>query len=77
MLNGMTKLAAEAWEKLQELDDAEQDRLARLILDDIESERRWDELFAKSQDLLGEMAAEAKAEYEAGLTDELTADKLQ
>lgn len=73
----MTKLAAEAWQKLQELDDAEQDRLARIILDDIESERRWDELFANSQDLLAEMAAEAKSEYEAGLTDELTPDKLR
>jgi hypothetical protein len=73
----MTKLAAEAWEKLQELDDVEQDRLARLILDDIESERRWDELFAKSQDMLAEMAAEARAEFEAGNTDELTLDKLQ
>lgn len=50
MLMGMTKLAAEAWKKLQELDDAGQDRLAQMILDDIESERRWDELFAKSQD---------------------------
>lgn len=73
----MTKLAAEAWEKLQELDDAEQDRLARMILDDIESERRWDELFENSQDFLGEMAAEAKAEYEAGLTDELTPETLR
>ncbi len=48
-----------------------------MILDDIESERRWDELFAKSQDLLSEMAAEAKAEYEAGLTDELTPETLR
>jgi len=44
--------------------------------EDIESDRRWDELFAESQDFLGELAAEAKAEYEAGLTDELTPDKL-
>lgn len=73
----MTKLATEAWEKLQELGDAEQDRLARLILDDIESERRWDELFEKSHDLLAEMAAEAKAEYDAGETDELTPDTLR
>lgn len=63
--------------KLQELDDAEQDRLARMILDDIESERRWDELFSRSQDLLAEMAAEAKAEYDAGLTDELTPETLR
>ena len=72
----MTKLAAEAWEKLQEQDDATQNYLAQKVLDEIEAERRWDELFAKSQDVLAELAAEAKAEYEAGLTDELTLDEL-
>lgn len=72
----MTKLAAEIWEKLQELADAEQDRLARIILDDIESDRRWDELFAKSQDMLAEMAAEAKADFEAGRTEPLIPDEL-
>ncbi|MBK7328507.1 MAG: hypothetical protein IPI85_05235 [Dehalococcoidia bacterium] len=35
----MTKLAAEAWEKLQELDDETQNYLARKVLDEIESER--------------------------------------
>ena len=71
----MTKLLTEAWEKLQELEESEQDRLALMILEDIESEKRWDELFAKSQDVLAKMAAEARAEFEAGLTDELTPDK--
>jgi hypothetical protein len=36
-----------------------------------ESERRWDELFAKSHDMLAEMAAEAIREDEAGLTKPL------
>lgn len=72
----MTKLAAEAWEKLQELNDAEQDRLARLILDDIESERRWDELFAKSQDLLQEWGEEAQNDLESGRTRPLIPDEL-
>lgn len=36
------------------------------------SEARWDELFAKSQDMLSQMAAEARADDEAGLTEELT-----
>jgi len=49
----VTKLAAEAWEKLQELDDSYEDYLARMVLDDIESERRWVELFAGSQDVSG------------------------
>ena len=72
----MTKLAAEMWEKLQELDDAEQDYHARRVLDEIESERRWDELFAKSQDVLEMLAREAQEDYEAGRTDELIPEKL-
>jgi len=72
----MTKLLTEAWAAIQKLEESEQDRLAMMILEDIESEKRWDELFAKSQDMLEEMAARARAEFEAGLTDELTPDKL-
>ncbi|HEV7488760.1 MAG TPA: hypothetical protein VGQ65_24060 [Thermoanaerobaculia bacterium] len=37
--------------------------------DEVESERRWDDLFAKSRDMLLEMAAEAIREDEAGLTE--------
>jgi hypothetical protein len=42
----------------------------------IESERRWDELFSRSQDLLEKLANEAMAEYEAGLTEQLDPDEL-
>ncbi|MBK6560243.1 hypothetical protein [Candidatus Amarobacter glycogenicus] len=72
----MTKLAAEAWEKLQELDDETQNYLARKVLDEIESERKWDELFAKSQDVLEEMGRKALAEHLAGKTVPLDPDKL-
>src|SRR3954452_21992217 len=43
---------------------------------EIESERRWDELFAKSYDILCEMAAEAIREDEAGLTQPLDPDEM-
>jgi len=33
-----------------------------------ESERRWDELFARSPEVLERLAAEAMAEHDAGLT---------
>ena len=72
----MTKLLAEAWARVQELEDSEQDRLALMILEEVESEQRWDELFAKSRDLLAEMAAEAKAEFEAGLTEPMDLESL-
>lgn len=40
------------------------------------SDRRWDELFARSQALLEKLADEALAEHEAGLTEELDPDCL-
>ncbi|MGB4862567.1 MAG: hypothetical protein WBO97_08915 [Tepidiformaceae bacterium] len=72
----MTKLIIEALAKISELDDVEQDRLAQMILDDIESEQNWATLFNGSQDALANLAAEARAEFEAGLTDELPLDTL-
>jgi len=72
----VTKLIIEALAKISELDDVEQDRLAQMILDDIASEQNWAALFSGSQDALANLAAEARAEFEAGLTDELTLDTL-
>jgi hypothetical protein len=47
-----------------------------LLLAESESERRWDELFAMSHDMLAEMAAEAIREDEAGLTAPLDSDDI-
>ncbi|MGZ8247135.1 hypothetical protein, partial [Methylomagnum sp.] len=51
-----------------ELPDTEQNELARRILADLESERRWDVLFEQSQELLAQLAEEALAEHRAGRT---------
>jgi hypothetical protein len=40
------------------------------------SERRWDEIFARSPELLEKLADEALAELRAGLTEELDPDSL-
>lgn len=37
-----------------------------MILAELEDERRWDEAFARSPDILAKLAAEAMAEYRAG-----------
>jgi hypothetical protein len=49
---------------------------AAFMLAELESERRWDELFSRSQDFLAQMADEARREYRAGLTEPLDPDKL-
>ncbi len=54
----------------------------RVIIEPITEEEiaaedaRWDESFARSQDVLRRMADEALRDYEAGLIDELDPDKL-
>ena len=58
------------------LPETEQEAFAAFMLAELESERRWDELFARSQDLLAQMADEARREYRAGLTEPLDPDKL-
>jgi hypothetical protein len=45
-------------------------------LEDEADERRWDELFAKSPDVLARLADEARAEWQAGRTRELDPDLL-
>ncbi len=64
----MTRLLEEAFQKASALPESEQDALAARILADLEDERRWSEAFSNSQDLLAELAAEARDEYRAGRT---------
>lgn len=57
----MTKLLQEAFKIVNTLPQKEQDRLARFMLAELDSERRWAELFSssESEDLLKKMADEA------------------
>jgi hypothetical protein len=52
----MTKLVELALTKAAELPDAEQDRMAQLVLEEIEDEGRWQATFAASQDKLSALA---------------------
>ena len=67
----MTKLLEQAFAKAKSLPESDQDALARLLIDEIESERRWDELFARSGQRVRSLADEAWAEHEAGRTEPL------
>ena len=64
----MTKALKKAFEAASKLPEAEQDALAAAILDELESERHWDELFERSVDTLAKLAKEALAEDRAGRT---------
>ena len=74
----MTSLMEKAFEKARELPEDEQDAIASIILREIESEHRWDELFShpKSIELLSRLADEAVAEAKAGRTQKLDTNEL-
>jgi len=72
----MGKLLARAVAEASKLPEAEQETVGAWILAELESERRWDDLFARSPELLSELAAEAIREDEAGLTKPLDPDEI-
>ena len=72
----MTKLLEKAVAKAQALPEAEQDAIAQIVIDEIESEQRWDELFGNSSDKLQKLANRAWEEHEAGGSQALDPDRL-
>ena len=74
----MNQLLQEAFEKAAELPQAEQDRFARFLLAELESEGQWVELFARpeSEGLLERLAEGAVSEHRAGRTRPLSLDEL-
>jgi len=64
----MTELLKKAFDAVSGLPPERQDALAKMILAEIEDEKRWDEAFVGSQDKLAAMAEEAISEHRAGKT---------
>ncbi len=67
----MGKLLDKVISETAKLPDEEQEAFAAFMLAELESERRWDDLFSRSQGMLARMAEEARQEYRAGLTEPL------
>ena len=74
----MTRLLQEAFERVAELSQEEQDKFARFLLAALESDRRWAELFARSEseDVLERLADETLAAHRAGRTQPLEIEDL-
>jgi hypothetical protein len=47
----MTKLLEKAFNEASKLSEVEQNALAKWVLEELESERKWDKLFAESEDI--------------------------
>jgi hypothetical protein len=67
----MTERLDAAIAELRRLPDEQQDAVAALILEEIASERRWDDAFGASERPLSRLAAEALVEHRAGRTQPL------
>ena len=64
----MTKLLEKAMSRVAKLSDSAQDEIAQIIINEIESEKKWDAKFVKSQSNLEKMAMVALAEHRSGKT---------
>ena len=67
----MTKLLEKAISKVEKLPDLEQNALAKWLLNELSSDRRWDESFAGSEQVLEKLAGEALAEHKIKKTRSL------
>ena len=72
----MTTLLETAFEKASTLSEIEQNRFAKLFMEEIQSEKKWDRLFSESEDLLAQMADKALDDYANAKTTLLTQEQL-
>ncbi|MCP9910877.1 hypothetical protein KBZ15_13360 [Cyanobium sp. BA20m-p-22] len=71
----MTQALSTAVATAAQLPEEEQDALAAILLEEMESEERWSALFADSQNLLERMANETIQDFQAGRVQPI--DQLQ
>jgi len=64
----MTQLLERAISEINKLPAFEQDAIAAILFEELASEHRWSDSFAKSQDVLAKLADEALVEHVAGKT---------
>ena len=55
----MTKLLEKAFKRASKLPDAEQNALAKWLIEELEAEKKWEKKFAESEDVLDRLADEA------------------
>lgn len=60
-----------AFNEASKLSAEEQDQFAEFLLAELKDDRAWSQSFEQSQDMLAMLAKEARAEYNAGQTQDL------
>jgi len=72
----MTTLLLKAMKRIEVLPQAIQDEIAEQLLEDIDSELKWQKTLAKPQTKLGKLAGKALQESTAGKTKKMGFDEL-
>lgn len=72
----MTEQLKQVFDMASALPPSEQDALAAILLEEIRSEARWQELFDQSGDILDRLAEQALKEHREGKTLPLDPDSL-
>lgn len=72
----MTKLLEKAFKNASRLSEIEQNALAKWLLEELESEKKWERSFAESEDILNRMADKAVKARKGGKTTPLDINKL-
>ncbi len=72
----MTKLLEKAFKEASRLSVVDQNAIAKWLLEELESEKKWELMFADSEDVLDNLADAALAEHKKGKTTSLNIDNL-
>ena len=72
----MTQLLEKAYARITQLPDTDQDTIATLILEELDSEEQWNQQFSASADVLSRLAQKALSEHRVGKTLPLDPDTL-
>ena len=72
----MTTLLESAFEKISALPEIEQNIYAKNLLDEIESEKKWNNSFSESEGLLSQMADDALKDLKNSDTKPLIQEQL-
>jgi hypothetical protein len=72
----MNKLLEEAFAQAAKLPEHEQETVAAWLLEELATERRWEQSFAESADALAHMGEEALAEHRGRRTQPLDPERL-
>ena len=72
----MTRLLEKAFKEASKLPVVEQNALAKWVLEELEAEKEWEQIFAESEDVLDRLANEAIEAHKKGKTKPLDINRL-